>query len=84
MSNLTKPTHKVTFRTIDDWNRPVFEDERGNFFGSLDKLFKWGATEEEVLESVKAEDLVYFSRNLDDDPNGGVVQGLEIVYDQLH
>lgn len=31
---------KLTFIGIDDWNRPVFQDEKGRYFGDTENLFK--------------------------------------------
>lgn len=30
---------KLTFIGIDDWNRPVFQDEKGRYFGDTENLF---------------------------------------------
>lgn len=60
----------IQFWTIDDWNRPVFKSASGQLYGSLDRLFKWGETEEKVLETVNENDITWFGFNIDDDPMG--------------
>ena len=64
---------KIKFWTIDDWNRPVFKSKDGNLFGSLEKLFPWFTSEEEVLKTVDESDITYFGRKIDDDPMGSPI-----------
>jgi len=72
--------NRVKFVGIDYWSRPVFKDEKGNYFGSLDKLFNSVDTEQKVLESVNGDDLLYFGRDFDCEPMGdNPVRELEIV-----
>ncbi len=61
----------LEFIGIDFWNRPVFKSDSDRIYGCLDTLFDYGATKEEVLSVISEEDLCYFGRELDDDPNGG-------------
>ena len=62
----------VTFKEIDSHNRPIFEyrDPWNNryYYGSTEKLFSHGSTEEEVLGKVDVNDLVYFGGRLDCEP----------------
>jgi hypothetical protein len=71
----------VKFLCIDFWNRPVFKDvDSDRLYGSVERLFDYGTPEEEVLENIKAEDLLYFGRDIDGDPMGDVPnQPLNIV-----
>lgn len=69
---------KIKYWTIDDWDRPVFKSEKGMLYGSLEKLFKWGASEEEVLKTVTEKDIVWFGTDIDDDPDG-TIYDVEIV-----
>ena len=59
----------VKFFGIDDWNRPVFKS-KNEFYGSLNKLFDGQTTEEEVLEKVTEEDLVWFGSEFNCEPMG--------------
>lgn len=69
---------EIRFWTIDDWGRPVFKSEAGNLYGSLDKLFHYGASREEVLQTVSEKDITLFGSNIDDDPLGMVIPGIWI------
>lgn len=44
---------KLTFIGIDDWNRPVFQDEKGRYFGDTENLFNYGTGKEEVYNFYK-------------------------------
>lgn len=59
---------------IDYWSRPIFKDKNDNLFCSLNKLFPDGASFEDVTgtngQEVTERDIVYFGRDLDDDPMG--------------
>ena len=46
-------TCKVKYVNIDDFNRPVFKDNNGNYYGSTDKLFPYWESEKSVIEKVK-------------------------------
>ena len=63
---------RVRFVGIDGWNRPVFKslDRKNQFFGSVEKIFNYNATEAEVLEKVTAADLVWFGKAFDCEPMG--------------
>ncbi len=64
----------LKFLCIDYWGRPVFMREGSDrLYGSTDKLFNYGASEEEVLAEVTEDDLCYFGVELDDDPHGGTL-----------
>ena len=41
---------KLQFKGIDDWNRPVFVDDSGRYFGDTDHLFNYGTSKEEILD----------------------------------
>jgi hypothetical protein len=69
---------KVMYEGIDSWNRPVFRELREktgdtkpkNRYGSLDILFPYGESEEEVLKKVEAGHLCYFGNHFDCEPHG--------------
>ncbi len=62
---------EIKFETIDRWNRPVFRNIKSKSrYGSLDKLFPFDESEDEVLKHVKAEDLCFFGNSYDCEPNG--------------
>lgn len=55
---------RLQFISIDDWNRPVFKDEKGRYFGDTENLFKYGTSKEEVYDFYKDKELhehIYFS-----------------------
>lgn len=75
--NAIKMIQELKFKTIDDWNRPVFKlidkekkYKNCHYFGSVDILFNYGATGEEVLKKVTEKDIVYFGIKINDDPLG--------------
>ena len=72
---------KIHFIGIDDWNRPVFTDEKKvNYYGSTDILFEYGNTEETVLKKIRVEHLTYFGRKFNCEPMGyDIVNEIEIV-----
>ena len=70
----------IVFIAVDEWNRPVFKDAYGNFYGSLDKLFDYYTCEEQILQEVKATDICYFGRTFDGDPWGGVPKEEIVIY----
>ena len=54
---------RLQFISIDDWNRPVFKDEKGRYFGDTENLFKYGTSKEEVYDFYKDKELhehIYF------------------------
>lgn len=65
---------KVKFHGIDGFNRAVFkevrEDKKHFYYGRTFGLFSYHATEQEVLESVKDEELTYFGRSFGCEPMG--------------
>ena len=74
---------KVKFKGIDDWNRPVFKAiDQSLYYGSVDILFDYDATEEEVLQKVTAFNLSYFGHSFNCEPYGdSPKEPLEIVKD---
>jgi len=61
----------VMFKGINRWGCPVFMNPNYNSrYGSLNILFKYGTSEEEVLKGVTAADLVFFGNCDDCDPMG--------------
>ena len=40
---------RLKFKGIDDWNRPVFMDDNGRYFGDTDHLFDYAANKDDVL-----------------------------------
>jgi len=61
---------KVKFVGIDDWNRPIFKDDKKNYYGSTDILFDYDETEGNVLERVEAKDLTFFGNHFGCEPMG--------------
>lgn len=78
---MAKATKQVKFYGIDSWNRPIFKATTASvFFGSTDILFDFGATEAEVLEKVRGDQLEYFGTAFDCEPMGVIPPyDLEIV-----
>ena len=73
---------KVRFYGIDRFNRPIFKaiDKPKEYYGCVDKLFDYGAKEEEVLAVVDITDITYFGNKFDCEPWGTVPdEMLEIV-----
>lgn len=68
---------KLKFKGIDSWNRPVFVDENGRYFGDTDHLFDYGASKEEVLDFYNDITLngciSYFGQQFDCEPSGEMV-----------
>lgn len=79
----TKPKMKkidITFEGIDSWNRPVFVDlKTKKRYGSVDRLFSYDATEDDVLAKITPFDLCYFGNRFDCEPMGSPAEGLNIV-----
>ena len=72
---------RVQFHGIDGFNRPVFKslDKPRTFYGDVNNLFGYDATESEVLAQVTADDLCYFGSRFDCEPYGTPTSNLEIV-----
>lgn len=70
---------KVRFYSVDRFNRPIFKDESGNYYGATDKLVSFTVSREQVLGYVETKDLTYFGRSFDCEPMGTKVTNLEIV-----
>lgn len=54
---------RLQFISIDDWNRPVFKDEKGRYFGDTENLFNYGTGKEDVYNFYKDKELhehIYF------------------------
>lgn len=62
---------RLKFVGIDNWNRPVWKapDQRA-YFGSVNELFDYEATEEEVLKKVDTFGLCYFGDHYGCEPMG--------------
>ena len=70
----------IRFVGINGFHHPMFkEDGLKNFYGSIDKLFSRGATEEEVLASIITDDLTFFGSTFESEPMGTVCNNLIIV-----
>lgn len=69
---------QLEFRGVDRWNRPVFADREGRFYGSVDDLFHFEATYGEVAEHVTEDDVCYFGRSFGCEPDGSPVDPGEI------
>jgi len=70
----------VRFEGIDDFNRPIFKSiQFRNRFGSVNKLFDYGATEEEVLKTITEADLCYFGTSFNCEPMGDYVDNIKII-----
>ena len=70
-------TYTLEFVNIDDWNRPVFKDDLGNYFGSLNILFPYEEDKKGVLKKVQITDLVFFGRKFNCEPMGDPILGIE-------
>ena len=75
---------KIKFRSIDDWNRPVFKviDERYKslYFGSVTTLFNYENSADKVIAYFKdhIDELEYFGDRFGCEPYGGSFKGLEL------
>jgi hypothetical protein len=65
-----KATLLLQFRGIDRFNRPIFEDGEGGYYGSVDKLFSTDAPKGHVLDVVVPEDITYFGKSFGCEPMG--------------
>jgi len=71
---------KVKFVGIDDWHRAVFKDDKKNFYCTLDELFSYGYSEQQVIDRISCpEDIVYKGSSFDSEPMGTRVPGIEII-----
>jgi hypothetical protein len=62
---------KLVFVGIDSWNRPIFKDPNKKiYFGDVNQLFDYNATEKEVTEKVTIYDLCYFGNSFGCEPMG--------------
>lgn len=68
----------LKFKGIDDWNRPVFVDDNGRFFGDTDNLFDYGASKNDVLDFYKDIPLNscirYFGQHFGCEPMGTTIK----------
>ena len=65
---MNKPL-KIRFVGIDDWNRPVFKGTH-SYYGSVNKIFNYDVSWEEIKNSVTEKDLVYFGESFNCEPCG--------------
>lgn len=69
---------RLQFIAIDDWNRPVFKDENGRYFGDTENLFNYETGKEEVYNFYKNKELhqhiCYFGRRFGCEPEGNKVK----------
>lgn len=77
-------TIKIKFRGIDNFNHAVFKtiesiNGRHSYFGSVNTLFNYEATEKEVLEKISEDDLVYFGNSFGCEPMGTHSGNIEIL-----
>lgn len=62
---------KLKFIGIDNWNRPVWKaPDKKKYYGSVNELFSYGATKEEVLKKVDTYGLCYFGDHFGCEPMG--------------
>lgn len=69
---------ELKFVSIDDWNRAVFKDQVGNYFGNVDVLFNWGSSFEDVIKKLDETRIQYFGRTFDGDPMGTAIKADKI------
>ncbi len=65
---MNKPL-KIRFVRLDDYGRPVFKGTH-SYYGSVNKVFAYNASREEIKESVTEKDLVYFGESFNCEPDG--------------
>lgn len=72
----------VKYVRIDSWNRPVFKEINGeNYYGSLDILFSYNGSKDNVMQKVGAEDLTYFGKQFDCEPMGTTpIRDIKIIW----
>ncbi|MDM8287559.1 hypothetical protein QUW57_13370 [Phocaeicola plebeius] len=65
---------RLQFISIDDWNRPVFKDEKGRYFGDTENLFNYGTGKEDVYNFYKDKELhehiYFFGMSFNCEPEG--------------
>ncbi|WP_229086115.1 hypothetical protein [Bacteroides ovatus] len=65
---------RLKFKGIDDWNRPVFMDDNGRYFGDTDHLFDYTASKDDVLNFYRNMSLnnciCYFGQQFGCEPMG--------------
>jgi len=61
---------RIWFYGIDHHNRPRFIDDKSQFYGSTEKLFPYGESEESVLKTVSEKDITYFGLRSECEPMG--------------
>lgn len=64
---------------IDFWNRPQFKDQMGNYFGNVNILFDHGVSFETVTNKISENDICYFGREDDCDPDGTRINPFKIT-----
>lgn len=73
---MTKKKITVVFYGVDSCHRPVFKADgyKNCYIGDTDNLFRWGASEDEIIEFYKDRDLnnhlIYFGNEFDCEPDG--------------
>ena len=67
----------LVFVGIDDWDRPVFVNESGQYYGSVEKLFDYDTSSGVVLDyysghsqTVVHTEIVYFGSHFGCEPYG--------------
>lgn len=80
--NNNNSVKELRFAGIDTWNRPVFKDNDGCFYGSIDIIFSYGAQEKEVLASVDEKDLLFFGGSFDCEPIGTPAGNIHIIREE--
>ena len=74
---------EIKFRGIDDFNRAVYkvDDKPTIYVGSTETLFSFDATKKEVDDYFKdnIQELEYFGRSFNCEPNGGKINNLKII-----
>lgn len=73
----------IKFIGVDNWSRPIFRNIKAKeYFGSVDKLFSYDATEKEVLEKITEKDLLYFGSFFGCEPLGTKPGEIKIIREQ--
>ena len=61
----------LKFEGIDDWNRPIFEQEETSLrFGSVDILFGGNDKPEDIIKKLEGTEIVYFGISFGCEPMG--------------
>jgi len=61
---------ELIYVNIDDWNHPIFKDNKNNYYGATDILFPYEEPESSVKEKVTINDLTYFGSRFNCEPMG--------------